>query len=630
MDSAPVAAAKQAGGRLFDAVFSGPVGECLRRSLDRAQDAGATLRIRLRLSDCPDLADLPWELLYDRSEDWFLALSGSTPVVRYIHLPVQPRPVRAELPLRILVIRSEPAGLPRLDLDAEWSHVAVALAELRDGGMITTTELAAPTLGELRRVLLRDTFNVLHFMGHGGFDDERGGFLLFTNGAGQGVPVTATDLGVLLKDHASMRLATINACQAGRTDPHDPFAGVADALIRRGIPAVIAMQFDVSDMAAVEFAPALYGALATGRPVDVAVAEARKAIYTVSPVEWATPVLYLRADNARLFEIPQAVRPLGSAQTRSQTSANRDPGNDHAGSGATQRASHVHGSTMSGDGVHVVGLDIRPGVYRTAGPKPKQSGYYALLNSTDTGDIISNHNFDGGPATITVGPDVKAVDVSSCQPWHWLGENLQAAIDAANLDRRDKPFPSTMSGDGVHVVGLDIRPGVYRTAGPKPKQSGYYALLNSTDTGDIISNHNFDGGPATITVGPDVKAVDVSSCQPWHWLGENLQAAIDAANLDRRDKPFPSTMSGDGVHVVGLDIRPGVYRTAGPEPKQSGYYALLNSTDTGDIISNHNFDGGPATITVGPDVKAVDVSSCQPWHWLGENLQAAVNSDSPR
>lgn len=106
VDSAPVAAAKQAGGRLFDAVFSGPVGECLRRSLDRAQDAGATLRIRLRLSDCPDLADLPWELLYDRSEDWFLALSGSTPVVRYIHLPVQPRPVRAELPLRILVIRS--------------------------------------------------------------------------------------------------------------------------------------------------------------------------------------------------------------------------------------------------------------------------------------------------------------------------------------------------------------------------------------------------------------------------------------------------------------------------------------------------------------------------------------------
>jgi len=59
VEAAPVAAAKQAGARLFDAVFTGPVGECLRRSLDRARAADAALRIRLRLADCPQLADLP-------------------------------------------------------------------------------------------------------------------------------------------------------------------------------------------------------------------------------------------------------------------------------------------------------------------------------------------------------------------------------------------------------------------------------------------------------------------------------------------------------------------------------------------------------------------------------------------
>jgi hypothetical protein len=37
-----------------------------------------------------------------------------------------------------------------------------------------------------------------------------------------------------------------------------------------GIPAVIAMQFAVSDHAAIEFAPALYGAVTTGRPIDAA------------------------------------------------------------------------------------------------------------------------------------------------------------------------------------------------------------------------------------------------------------------------------------------------------------------------------------------------------------------------
>jgi tetratricopeptide (TPR) repeat protein len=309
VDPAPVGAAKEIGGRLFEAVFTGEVGECLRRSLDRADDAGVPLRIRLRLTECAELADLPWELLYDRGDDWFLALSGNTPVVRYMQLPVQPRPVRVSLPLRVLVIRSEPTDYPPLNLEAEWAQVADSLRELSDAGLVAFTELAHATLSELRRALLRDSFHVLHFMGHGGFDERRGGVLLFTGPAGRGTPVTAGDLGVMLRDHSSLRLAVLNACEAGRTDPADPFAGVADTLVRRGIPAVIAMQFEVSDHAAVEFAPALYGALAAGGTVDAAVAEARKAMYTVSPLEWATPVLYLRADDARLFDISDRPAP---------------------------------------------------------------------------------------------------------------------------------------------------------------------------------------------------------------------------------------------------------------------------------------------------------------------------------
>jgi CHAT domain-containing protein/thiol-disulfide isomerase/thioredoxin len=304
-EAAPVAAAKEAGGRLFDAVFSGVVGECLRRSSDAASSEQAALRIRLRLADCQELAVLPWELLYDRSDDWFLALSDRTPVIRYVQLPERLRPVPVTLPLRILVIKSEPADWPSLDLAAEWSRIAQALEQLTGAGLITYTELPAPTLGELRRALQDDTFHVLHYMGHGAFDPRAGGTLQFTDRAGYSTPVTASDLGIMLRDHTSLRAAVINACEGGRTDPTDPFAGVADTLVRRGVPAVIAMQFEVSDYAAAEFASALYGALASAWPIDSAVAEARKAMYAVSPLEWATPVLYLRADDARLFDIPQ-------------------------------------------------------------------------------------------------------------------------------------------------------------------------------------------------------------------------------------------------------------------------------------------------------------------------------------
>jgi tetratricopeptide (TPR) repeat protein len=303
--AAPVAAAKQFGGRLYRAVFTGPVGECLRRSADRAQAENKTLRIRLRLIDSPELAELPWEFLYDAADDWFIALSDATPVVRYVQLPAQPRPVLVTLPLRILVIKSEPVNRAALDLAGEWARVEEALADLVAAGAVTFTHLTVPTLSELRRALLREQFQVLHYLGHGAFTEQDGGYLMFTDHAGRSVPVTGEQLSVMLKDHTSLRLAILNACEAGRTDPAKPFRGIADTLVRRGIPAVIAMQFEVSDIAAVEFAPALYGALAAGRAVDAAVSEARKAMYAVSPLEWATPVLHLRADDARLFDIGQ-------------------------------------------------------------------------------------------------------------------------------------------------------------------------------------------------------------------------------------------------------------------------------------------------------------------------------------
>lgn len=391
VEAPPIIAAKEAGARLFDLIFAGAVGQCLRRSQDRAMDEQAALRIRLRLSDCPELADLPWELLYDRSEDSFLALSRSTPVVRHIQLPTRTRAIAVTLPLKILVIRSEPTDYPVLDLDAEWAQVAEALAELARTGLLEVKELAIPSLGELRRELLRDTYHVLHYMGHGGFDQQRGGFLIFTDGAGRGAQVTAADLGVMLRDHSSMRLAVLNACQAGRTDPHDPFAGVADTLVRRGIPAVVAMQFEVTDTAAVEFAPALYSALATGRPIDAAVAEARKAMYTVSPLEWATPVLYLRADSALLFDIPQTEVAAaehsadGGATMRSPIPERVSP----ADNGAVSAISR-HGEDASGAGRrHDPANSAKYGRSEQEWDALIRVGWAVLLDTAQNGDLTT-------------------------------------------------------------------------------------------------------------------------------------------------------------------------------------------------------------------------------------------------
>ena len=89
------------------------------------------------------------------------------------------------------------------------------------------------------------------------------------------------------------------------------FSSTAATLIRRGVPAVVAMQYAISDRAAVEFARALYERLADGAPVDTAVGEARKAISLASSgtMEWGTPVLHMRSPDGRLFRVDPAGGP---------------------------------------------------------------------------------------------------------------------------------------------------------------------------------------------------------------------------------------------------------------------------------------------------------------------------------
>ena len=62
------------------------------------------------------------------------------------------------------------------------------------------------------------------------------------------------------------------------------------------------MQFPISDGAAPTFTGEFYGALADGSPVDQSVSSGRKALSPSMPSEWATPVLFLRAPDGRVFD----------------------------------------------------------------------------------------------------------------------------------------------------------------------------------------------------------------------------------------------------------------------------------------------------------------------------------------
>jgi CHAT domain-containing protein len=171
------------------------------------------------------------------------------------------------------------------------------------------TWLPGQTGQDLQRAIRRGPWHVFHFIGHGGFDrTTEEGFIAVANMDGEMYRLKATDLGRLLGDHPPLRLVLLSACEGARTGDRDPFSSTAATLLRRGIPAVVAMQYEITDDAAIEFARAFYEALADGVPIDAAVGEARKAISRMasSTLEWGTPVLYMHSPDGVLFNIHQS------------------------------------------------------------------------------------------------------------------------------------------------------------------------------------------------------------------------------------------------------------------------------------------------------------------------------------
>src|SRR5262249_51914511 len=132
----------------------------------------------------------------------------------------------------------------------------------------------------------------------------------------------ALELGILL-NRSSVRLIVLDACESGQLAT-EPFRSMAPALIRGQIPAVIAMQFNVPDASSRAFAGEFYRALAEGFPIDACVTEGRKAVMGavgLGQPDWGIPVVYTRAPDGKLFELPATPPPDQKPAAQSISSA---------------------------------------------------------------------------------------------------------------------------------------------------------------------------------------------------------------------------------------------------------------------------------------------------------------------
>src|SRR6478609_6579668 len=296
-------AALDFGSGLFEAVFSSDIRLAWARSIDMVRDARRGLRLRLRLTEVPAIAVLPWELLHDRRQNSFIAQSERTPVVRYLEVADTPRTLDVDGPLRVLVVIASPTDMPELDVEAEWNRVNAALADRVSQGTVQLDRLEQPTLQALQAWIRRHDVHVLHFIGHGEYDRHaEDGVLYFCDRYGRPAPVSSGVLGPYLRDHDPLRLIVLNACQSARMDSTEPVHAMAQALVQQDCVALVSMQFPISGDAAAAFTGEFYGALADGLAVDQSVSSGRKALLASYASEWATPVLFLRDPVGRVFD----------------------------------------------------------------------------------------------------------------------------------------------------------------------------------------------------------------------------------------------------------------------------------------------------------------------------------------
>jgi WD40 repeat protein len=299
---------RETGQLLFAGLLgAGGIAGCYRASAALAAERGEELRVVLRIGD-PALAGLPWEAMFDHETGAYVCRRDQ--LVRHVPVASVTPPLQVRPPLRVLGIVSSPSDLHRLDAAAEKDNLVRALAGPASRGIAEVHWAPDATWAGLQDLLMDGEWHVLHYIGHGTFDPDRDeGALALERPDGRADIVSAGRLVDLLRQARPMpRLVVLNSCAGAATGTGDLFSGTAAALVRGGIPAVTAMQYEISDGAAIAFTRGFYAALARGRGVDDAVSSGRVAVLGTSDrtLEWVTPVLYLRGNQSRLFALPAA------------------------------------------------------------------------------------------------------------------------------------------------------------------------------------------------------------------------------------------------------------------------------------------------------------------------------------
>ncbi|MCW2690232.1 MAG: conserved rane protein [Mycobacterium sp.] len=105
---------------------------------------------------------------------------------------------------------------------------------------------------------------------------------------------------------------------------------------------------------------------------------------------------------------------------------------------------------------------------------------------------------------------------------------------------------------------------------------------------------------------------------------------VTASGIASADPPPPApgpkaTIDSSGTFLVGTDIVPGTYSTAGPVGDGTCYWKRLGSINGSDIIDSA-MSSKPQVVQIDPSDKAFKTDGCQAWQ---KTDSASADGDTP-
>ena len=281
---------------------------------EKTQGGEPELRMRLKLvfmKEAEKLGTLPWEFLFVPGPDndvekgfFFAGQKTELILTRYVPESELVKGLQTESGrLKVLVVISSPQGVGTID-ERETQPLIGKIkelpnAEVKDCRNLTYDQLSAE-IGGFKP-------HILHFIGHG-----RPGELAFVldkeaqeydldKGGEQETWIPGEQFRFLFNQHKP-RLVFLHACKGAVPYSLEGFNSIARELVYAEIPAVVAMQYSISNQDAGKFARRFYQELGDGHDIDEAVKAGRLELGGLYP-PWAhprfgTPVVYLQTDKA--------------------------------------------------------------------------------------------------------------------------------------------------------------------------------------------------------------------------------------------------------------------------------------------------------------------------------------------